>query len=80
MYIVTVQYSSNLIAVCLFLYMLSFDIEFQLVSCTYIGVGCYGMSNILLVYHKPTGFVCVSRELDLETVSDDKLDEVCCGL
>ncbi len=41
-----------------------------------VGVGCYGLANILLVYHKQTGFVGVCRELDLEILSSDKLEEV----
>ena len=42
----------------------------------YLGVGCYGLANIILTYHKPTKFFGVIRQIDLEMLTAQKLEEV----
>jgi serine/threonine protein kinase len=41
-----------------------------------IGVGYYGTANILLARHKPTRLVLVIRQIDLEALNNDKLEEI----
>lgn len=41
-----------------------------------VGVGCYGLANIILTYHKPTKFFGVIRQIDLDMLTAQKLEEI----
>ena len=41
-----------------------------------LGIGCYGVANIQLSRHNLSKRVVVIRQIDLEALNDDKLEEV----